>query len=74
MPEPKSILAMGIQASAQDKGSKQVYYEEYRRDLELRVRNAMAENPGISLNRLREVVHCANATLGTIYNRVRRGE
>ncbi len=62
--------------SAQDKkpGRQQVHYEEYRRDLELRVRNAMAENPGIGLNSLRELVRCGNGTLSTIYNRVRRGE
>ena len=62
--------------SAQNKnpGRQQVHYEEYRRDLELQVRKAMADNPGISLNRLRERVRCANATLSTIYNRVRRGE
>ena len=62
--------------SAQDKkpGSKQAHNEEYRRDLELRVRRAMADNPGISSNRLREKVRCANATLSTIYNRVLRGE
>lgn len=63
-----------MKASGQNPGSKQVHYEEYRRDLELRVRNAMAENPGISLNRLREQIRCANATLSPIYNRVRRGE
>lgn len=72
MNESKSILI--VQESTQDKGRQQVLYEEYRRDLELRVRNAMAENPGISLNRLREQIRCANATLSTIYNRVRRGE
>lgn len=55
-------------------GRQQVHYEEYRRDLELRIRKVMAENPGISLNRLREQIRCANGTLGTIYNRVRRGE
>lgn len=62
--------------SAQDKkpGTRQVHCEEYRRDLELRARKAMAENPGISLNRLRELIRCGNGTLGTIYNRVRRGE
>ncbi len=62
--------------SAQDKkpGSRQVHCEEYRRDLELRARKVMAENPGISLNRLREIVRCGNGTLSTIYNRVRRGE
>lgn len=62
--------------SAQDKnpGRQQVHYEEYRRDLELRVRKAMEDNPGISLNRLREMVRCGNGTLSTIYNRVRRGE
>jgi len=62
--------------SAQDKnpGRQQVHYEEYRRDLELRVRRAMADNPGISLNPLRELIRCGNGTLSTIYNRVRRGE
>ncbi len=62
--------------SAQDKkpGRQQVHYEEYRRDLELRVRKAMADNPEISLNRLRELIRCGNGILGTIYNRVRRGE
>ena len=74
MPETTSILAMGGQARAQDKGRHQVYYEEYRGDLELRVRKAMAEDPGISLKRLRQEVHCSNATLSTIYNRVLRGE
>ena len=62
--------------SAQDKkpGKRQVHNEEYRRDLELRARKVMAENPGISLNRLRELIRCGNGTLSTIYNRVRRGE
>lgn len=62
--------------SAQNKkpGTRQVHCNEYRRDLELRVRKVMAENPEISLNRLREIVRCGNGTLSTIYNRVRRGE
>ena len=62
--------------SAQDKkpGTRQVHCDEYRRDLELRVRKVMAENPEISLNRLRALIRCGNGTLSTIYNRVRRGE
>lgn len=63
-----------MKASGQKPGTRQVHCDEYRRDLELRARKVMAENQGISLNRLREIVRCGNGTLSTIYNRVRRGE
>lgn len=61
-----------MKASSQKRGIWQQHCKEHREAFEKKVREAMAEKPGISLNGLREKVGGGNGTLGTIYNRVRR--
>ncbi len=46
---------------------------EYRAVLEEKTRQAMAENPWISLRELRGLFHCESGSLSTIYHRIRRG-
>lgn len=63
-----------MKASVQKRGILQQQCEQRREALEKKVREAMAEKPGISLKGLREKVGGGNGTLGTMYHRVRREE
>ncbi len=59
-------------AESKKPGIREQRSREYRAVLEQKTRQAMAENPWISLKELRRLFHCENGSLSTIYHRIRR--